>query len=95
MTFSHFFWPLTISLIVENSNHIGTRFAFRFFFRVFNMAADINSGTIFALLPLNGVFCAISMYNVEHVNIFFFQVSNNFGVAVVSLDLEKNSNFNY
>ncbi|XP_031637097.1 uncharacterized protein LOC116349691 [Contarinia nasturtii] len=35
-------------------------------FDVFDMLVDINSAVIFWLLPLDGLFMAISMYNLEH-----------------------------
>lgn len=41
-------------------------------FRIFKMMSDINSGGIFWLLPLNAIFMAVSMYNMEHVNINSF-----------------------
>lgn len=31
------------------------------------MIAKINSGIIFSLLPVNGVFIGLIMYNIEHV----------------------------
>lgn len=37
-------------------------------FQIFNMVEQINSGSIFALLPLTATFVAITGYNVEHVN---------------------------
>lgn len=48
------------------------------FFSIFNLTAEINSVTIFALLPINGIFLAITMYNMERVSdihIFFFNFS--------------------
>lgn len=38
------------------------------FFSIFNLTAEINSVTIFALLPINGIFLAITMYNMERVS---------------------------
>lgn len=32
------------------------------------MVADINSGVIYSLLPVNVIFVALTMYNSEHVN---------------------------
>lgn len=40
-----------------------------FFFRVFKLLADINSGSIFSLLMPNVLVIACSMFNAEHVNI--------------------------
>lgn len=37
------------------------------------MLVDINSGVIFWLLPLDGLFMAISMYNLEHVSLTTFE----------------------
>lgn len=36
------------------------------------MVADINSGSIFSLLPPNLLFMAFTLYNLEHVNEWFF-----------------------
>lgn len=46
-----------------------------FIFRIFKIVADINSGTIFWLLPLNAIFMAISLYNVEHVRILILTLT--------------------
>lgn len=40
------------------------------------MLADIHSGVIFWLLPLDGLFMAISMYNLEHVSWTTFDLSS-------------------
>lgn len=40
------------------------------------MIVDINSGIIFSLLPVNVVFMAMGMYNLE--NVFYFSFSNGF-----------------
>lgn len=37
--------------------------------RTFKMVADINSGSIFALLPLNVIFAACTLYNMENVSL--------------------------
>lgn len=42
-------------------------FNFCDFFRVFDMLADINSGTIFAFLVMSAPYLGISYYNLEHV----------------------------
>lgn len=39
---------------------------------IFNLTAEINSVTIFALLPINGIFLAITMYNMERVGDTYF-----------------------
>lgn len=41
-------------------------------FSIFDMLIEINSGVIFWLLPLDGLFMAISMYNLEHVSFPLF-----------------------
>lgn len=38
------------------------------FSRVFNMVSEINSGSIFWLLPLNIILMSMSMYNIEIVS---------------------------
>lgn len=40
------------------------------------MVSDINSGIMFSLLPMNVVFMAMGMYNLE--NVFYFSFSNGF-----------------
>lgn len=40
--------------------------------RVFDLAADINSGAIFFLLPMNVIYTAFGAFNIEHVNICVF-----------------------
>lgn len=42
-----------------------------FNFSIFNLTAAINSVTIFALLPINAIFLAVTMYKMEHVFIIF------------------------
>lgn len=39
---------------------------------IFNMVANINTGLIFALLPVNVLFLAMGMYNMEHVRDLLF-----------------------
>lgn len=41
------------------------------FIRMFQLVADIHSGPIFFLLPLNLLFMSFSMYNIENVSIRF------------------------
>lgn len=53
------------------------------------MSADISSGSIFWLLPLNVLFMAISIFNIEHVAIFVIRVSNSNRCSVL------NDNFSY
>lgn len=43
-----------------------------FHFRIFNLLSKIYSGTIFALLPPNTVFMAISLYTTEHVATYLY-----------------------
>lgn len=43
-------------------------------FSIFDLTADINSVTIFALLPINAIFLAITFYNMEHVSAMRYNV---------------------
>lgn len=38
--------------------------------RIFDLVADINSGIIFSLLPINVLFLALTMYGIEFVSIW-------------------------
>lgn len=53
-----------------NSNRINILISFN---RIFNLVAEINSGTIFSLLPPNVLTLAFTMYNIEYVgSVFLF-----------------------
>lgn len=53
------------------------------------MVADINSGVIFSLLPLNAIFTAISMYNVEHVNASNFAIFSQDLISICVFTLQS------
>lgn len=38
--------------------------------RIFHTISDINSGVIFAQLPVNALFFAAALYQTEHVSFF-------------------------
>lgn len=50
----------------------------KFFNRIFQLVADINSGVIFFLLPANVLLLSMSMYIIEHVsrNFIWFDLMN-------------------